>query len=300
MHKKYFVILALLGLHFILGIRTIQHNSPTFDESIHLYAGCVYLKTGNYYISAWHHHPPLAEMIAAIPVMVFLKPKLFLDHPAYQEFRIAELCNMFLYYNSVNAEKLLNTGRLGIFFVFSTALFFCIYWWAKQMFGLVPAYVALTMYAFSPTILAHSTLVTTDFGGACLFFISVCTYLVFLRKRTFSSSLIAGLCLGMALAAKYSTLVLLPLLTLIWITAFFIAHDKKAEQPPVKLHGVIVLACILVIAFIYRFGSIGYFFEGIQTLIKENQQGRSSFLMGSYSMTGWWYYFIVLLLIKST
>lgn len=38
---------------------------------------------------------------------------------------------------------------------------------AQKMFGLIPAFIALTLLVFEPNILAHGAVVTTDVGFSC-------------------------------------------------------------------------------------------------------------------------------------
>jgi predicted membrane-bound dolichyl-phosphate-mannose-protein mannosyltransferase len=44
---------------------------------------------------------------------------------------------------------------------------------AREMFGTGAAFVALTLLAFDPNLLAHGALITTDVGLACFMFLSI-------------------------------------------------------------------------------------------------------------------------------
>src|SRR6266498_5706938 len=77
----------LIGAHVYLGLGSIRQFAPTYDEPVHLTAGYVYWKTGDYRFNGYHH-PPLAEMWAAFPLL-FLNPTLPVQRPEWinQEWR---------------------------------------------------------------------------------------------------------------------------------------------------------------------------------------------------------------------
>src|SRR6185295_8808577 len=49
-------------------IGSVQQKSPTYDETVHLFAGYSYLKWGDYRINP--EHPPLVKMLAAAPLLL--------------------------------------------------------------------------------------------------------------------------------------------------------------------------------------------------------------------------------------
>ena len=60
---------ACLGVLFvILSLSAVRQKAPTFDETLHLFAGYAYLKWGDFGINP--EHPPLAKIVGAIPLLV--------------------------------------------------------------------------------------------------------------------------------------------------------------------------------------------------------------------------------------
>src|SRR5262249_43158431 len=82
--------------------------------------------------------------------------------------------------------------------------------WGTELWGPAGGVLGLFLYVFAPTITAHAQLVTTDVPFA--FFATL--FLYWLRTMTRAASwgrvLRAGLGLGLALAAKFSAVMLLP------------------------------------------------------------------------------------------
>jgi hypothetical protein len=76
----------------------------------------------------------------------------------------------FLYQN--DPEKILSRTRtVAAILTLLTAL--VVFFAAREMFGTGAAFVALTLLAFDPNLLAHGALITTDVGLACFMFLSI-------------------------------------------------------------------------------------------------------------------------------
>jgi hypothetical protein len=92
--------------------------------------------------------------------------------------------------------------------------------WTRERFGSITALLTLTLFAFSPTILAHSRYVTTDLGAAFGFFIGIIAYLRYLEIPTRKNLVLAGLIFGIAQLTKFSLVLLLPvyaIMILAWV-----------------------------------------------------------------------------------
>ena len=112
-----------------------------------------------------------------------------------------------------DAAALLFRGRLpivGLGVGLGLLIFLC----ARQLFGPPGAFLALGLYAFDPNMIANSAVVTTDVGvtlgifGAMYFLWRCCRVL---RVR---DALLMAAFFGLAFAAKFSSVLLLPMATL--------------------------------------------------------------------------------------
>ncbi|MGH9786888.1 MAG: ArnT family glycosyltransferase, partial [Terriglobia bacterium] len=96
------------------------------------------------------------------------------------------------------------------------------FWWTRKEFGGAVALLTLILYTLSPTFLAHGRLAATDLGATAGFFISIAALLRFLKNPRGWNILLAGLALGFAFLAKFSTVALIPislLLAVAWVIA---------------------------------------------------------------------------------
>src|SRR5512136_2527415 len=66
----YLVAAVLLWLLFAQAVRGAVVSSLTFDEGPHLAVGYATLRTGDFRLQPAHIHPPLANVLAAAPLLL--------------------------------------------------------------------------------------------------------------------------------------------------------------------------------------------------------------------------------------
>ncbi len=287
----YGLVVVLITIHFLLGIDTIKHYSPTYDEHVHLVSGYSYWKTGGYFLNIYDH-PPVIKLFASIPLL-FMKPILPINHPTYVSHKQYSFADIFFYHNIVDAEKMLNSARL-MMLVISCLLGYTIYFWSKQIYGRTTAVIILLFYVFSSNFIAHGILVTTDVGLSFFYFLSMYYFCLMLKKGNFTDTILCGIFSGLALGSKFSAVIIFPVYFLI----YFLVR-KKINIKNLGFHFVVLgVMTIFTISVIYKF-DLGLYIDGIKHIMKEMQRGRSVFLCGNYSTTGFIYYFLVVFLIKT-
>lgn len=240
---------ALLALMFILALASIWNDSVTMDESPHTVAGYSYIKYKDMRINP--EHPPLIKDLAGLPLQ-FLNLNFPKDKPSWQKNVNDQwtLGAQFLYESGNDPDKIIFWARMGPIFIM-LLLGFYVFKWTREEFGDKTALMALTLYAFSPTILAHGRLVTTDVGAAAGIFISTYYFVRYLRDKTPKNFFLASLTMGLALAAKFSTFLIIPLFGLLALIYGYIKTDDSFKQ---KIwisfkHGVMSV-CIIIAAFV--------------------------------------------------
>jgi 4-amino-4-deoxy-L-arabinose transferase-like glycosyltransferase len=94
---------------------------------------------------------------------------------------------------------------------------------AWEMFGRWEALVALAIVAFEPSLIAHGSIVTTDMAISATAFGAVYALYRFTKEQTLLRFLVAGLALGLMLAAKHSAVIFVGILFALLIadTLFF-------------------------------------------------------------------------------
>lgn len=258
--KKITNILAgvILAIMFILAVASMWNDSVIMDESPHITAGYSYLTHQDMRLNP--EHPPLIKDLAALPLL-FMHLK-FPDNGPEWKNNINDqwtLGTQFLYESGNNPDKIIFWGRIGPILIM-ILLGFYIFKWAREEFGDKTALMALTLYSFSPTILAHGRFVTTDIGAAAGIFISTYYFVKFLRDKTPKSFIFSSLTFGLAILAKFSTFLLFPFFGLLALLYGFIQLDVSIK---VRLWNSfkngILSACVIAAGFIFIVGPVYQF-----------------------------------------
>ena len=301
-------LLALMATQMIWMARV---KSVTMDEPNHIARGITYLRTGD--LRLGYLHPPLVNLISALPIALDSSILLPLDHPSWPTRNLGDFANQFLWKTNTNTQSILFRARLPII-ALAVLLAMVVYAWARELYGKKAGLLALTLTAFSPNVLAHGSLATNDVGFTCFAILSAYTFWRWLRKPDWKRAMTASLCFGLAMASKFSALFLIPALALTAI-AYWLT-DPAEEKPFKKIFRfsgwlvVIALAGALMVWAIYGFkvGQVrgagltipapAYLAE-LKLTADRIQKGNPTFLLGEHSKTGWWYYFPVTFAVKT-
>jgi hypothetical protein len=202
----------LLAVMFVAAVFSIKDDSCTFDELAHIPAGYSYLLQKDYRLNP--EHPPLIKDLAVIP-LVFLKPNFPAEHNTWVQkdapawWTQFDFGTQFLYHSENNPDKILFLARLPMILILILLGFF-IFFWTKKIAGNKAGILALFLFSFSPTLLAHGRLVTTDVGAAAGILFAVYFFLKALSQPTKKNIIFAGLFLGLAELCKFSAILLIP------------------------------------------------------------------------------------------
>jgi predicted membrane-bound dolichyl-phosphate-mannose-protein mannosyltransferase len=271
--------------------------SATSDEVAHLPAGYTYWATRDFRMNP--EHPPLAKLLAGLPLLA-LKPPLDTSWPEWKTAEEYSFGYGFLYTN--DADRLLFWGRLPMTLL-STAGAFIVFLWARGMFGSASGLFALALFAFSPNLLAHGMLVTTDVPLAV--FMTLTLYLLWRQgsRPSVISSAMLGAATGAAMASKFSGTIV-PLIVIAFSSwRVYCAHDRR-NQTIIETKNLAIagLAAILVIEASFLFAAPPWTYFSNMRLVNANHTNPNHrfYLLGSFSRTGWWYYFFLAFVVKAT
>jgi hypothetical protein len=158
--KKIILVILLLSIFAFLAVSSIMKKSGTCDEiAHHIPSGVVFLEKGDLKMAT--DSPPLAKYLVAAPVVFFLKPVLPDNKDIWRnQDRAAFSRDFFFKYNN-NAKEMLFASRLVVI-IFGIMLGLLLFIWSGRMYGERIALFTLLIYSFSPNILAHTRLATTD------------------------------------------------------------------------------------------------------------------------------------------
>jgi 4-amino-4-deoxy-L-arabinose transferase-like glycosyltransferase len=318
---------------------SVRHQSQTFDEACHIFAGYRYWKNSDFGMN--FEHPPLVKLVAAVPLL-----SLPLRVPAVTNgyFKLVEYAagRDFLYAN--DADSLLSRARIAAA-VFTIGLALSVFLLARSMWGAGPALLALTLLAFEPNFLAHGALVTTDVGVTLGLFLGAGAFYWYSKKPSVLRLVGAGLATGLCLGAKHSGILIFPILFLLALVDLAPFRDPVTQRfaPDLRkraLRRIASLAAIAAIAFIVLWSLYGFRYAARPSGVAVNpplsefakQLGPSSsavvlaiarwhlipesylygfvsvFLLGGlptvifgrYYPTSQWFYFPAIFIIKST
>ncbi|MGO9246694.1 MAG: tetratricopeptide repeat protein [Verrucomicrobiia bacterium] len=212
------IVLVTFAVVFIaLDVASFTRTSATWDEPPHLTAGYLALKTGDCRLDP--EHPPFIRLWAALPLLARHIPELNahiidginpLEWVASEQFQYA---HVFLYKTN-DADTLLYTSRFMIVLL-GVLLGILLFFWVLEWLGFFWAVIALGCYTIEPNILAHSSLVTTDFGIACFLFGSV--YFLWRTTRCLGIGNLVGFAAFSALSvvSKFAAVLLGPIVVLL-------------------------------------------------------------------------------------
>lgn len=322
---RWLAIPAVL-LFFFLALDSMTADSPTMDEQNHVARGAAYLRTGDPRLSV--EHPPLVNVLSALPLLMMPEIDLPLDHPSWQRqppdvfwYLFAEEF-LWVANRDLDVQQMLFLARLPVVFL-TIALALAGWRFAQDLWGGYTPLIVLMLLLFDPNILAHGRYVTTDIGGTL--FLLLATYLLWRmwRQETWrwAAWLAAVLGLGLAFGSKLSNLVFVPVWMLLALLPLYGRGAQRSLQAGLRRLLQLLsagLVSILVVWLIYGFewgnflfldprlaflnrfsGPMPTFWSGIERILLLSEGGRPAFLLGEFSSEGFLLYFPVAFAVKT-
>ena len=316
------VLLALFLLQCLWFIRT---QSLTYDEPVHIAEGLKAWRTGQF--EEYNDHPPLMRLLCTLPLLATEKAR---------EWQVqVERLPVGFRIPRIEPDPVSLAWRARLVNV-ALALMLGVVLWrqAAKVFSIGAANFALALFAFSPALIAHFSLATTDGAATLLIFIAALAILLWKEYPTWNNALTGAVVLGVLLLAKFSTvpmfaLALFWMLTLVrgrftlhplwwnwsktilavlvaflvvWAGYFFhVSHltihngTLTAEHPHWTVPLIKPTRSKLEISIPVPAGE---FIAGLRDVALHNAHGQRAFFLGEISPTGGWkaYYPTVILL----
>jgi hypothetical protein len=214
----------LLGLlaaaHVLLTGAGACSDSATYCEFANLASGLAYWEYGR--ADLYPVNPPLAKAVAALPVLACLD----LDTDALSfptapgerlEFVVGDAllrANAHLYWRVLILGRLPGLG-------WSLLGGWLVYRWACRLFGPRAGLVGFAVWCLEPNVSAHAHLVTPDVPCAVLTLAAAYSFWSYLRRPGWGRAAAAGALLGLALLAKFTAGLLVPLFLAAWAAALW-------------------------------------------------------------------------------
>jgi hypothetical protein len=200
-------VAGLLALHYVMAVSAASQKSMTFDEMAHLTAGYTYWAFNDYRLHPENGNWP--QRLGALPAVLGGSSFPRLNQPAWTTSDVYAIGDQFLYFSSNDASTMLGRGR-AVMALFGVALGGLIYGWARRLVSPAGAWVSLVLFVFSPTLLAHGPLVTSDMASALFFTAAAAAMWIALHRVTPATVLGGAVLLAGAFLSKLSAPILVP------------------------------------------------------------------------------------------
>lgn len=320
---QYIIPIILIWAFFHQGMVHARHASITFDEGPHLAVGYTTLRTGDFRLQPVHIHPPLANVLAAVPLLL----QHDLPDPrtvgGWQINSLSAITDAVIW-RYPHPRHIAIAARLPILGL-GVILVALAFRWATDRAGAIAGLVAMTILVFDPNVVAHSSLITTDIAAVTSILVTLYLtdrWIHHERQRPdsriainskYGAPLGIGLSLGLAQLTKVSALMLIPVIVSLLIL-------NTLSRSKTRLQGIRstlpVLLIILITAILTIWAGYGFEIETVpdllplpvpaathvrilQSLRQHYDLGHPTFAVGRLSRTGWWWYFPLAFLIKT-
>ncbi|MGA2178110.1 MAG: glycosyltransferase family 39 protein [Verrucomicrobiota bacterium] len=296
------ILVLCLALFTVKALTSLVQESSTWDETGYFGLGKYILQNHRWDVPGSILHPPLSYYIHSIPLLFFPSdPDLWRNDPSRAKDPeylgsgglVRVVRGQALFSSSANqGDRLLDLSRLMMVLT-AVLLGWFVYLWSYSLYGKRSAILAVVLYSFCPNILAYARLITPDITLTTFSFITLYYFWRLLRDGQIGDVVLGGICLGLALLSKFTSIILLPIcfaLMILW----------RGKQKTTNLRNYLIFAIIGVGILLLGYGmNLEPYFAGILYQQKHANPGSPGFLMGQHSNNGWWYYFIVAFLIKT-
>ncbi len=312
------VLLALFAAQSFWFIAT---QSLTYDEPAHIIAGSEAWRLGRFEV--WNDHPSLGRLWLTLPIA-----KTPLDYNVQftdRNFLITRLQPgpEWLAWHTRPMNTLLGLA-LGVALWFAT----------RRLFSEGAANVALALFAFTPSLIAHFSVAATDGIGALFIFLVAIQLVRWRHNPSLAQTLLMGLALGGLLLSKFYA----PPLVLLALVLMLIVGPDEHRLLSRKLNCKPALAALAIALFVLWAGYFfhvshlrvgdgfvratfpnrpvrewpsatklhlstlvpaGEFVEGLREVARSNHSGRPAWFLGKlYPHGGIWLYYPVAIVLK--
>jgi hypothetical protein len=220
-------------------------------------------------------------------------------------------------------------------FVLLSLVFALLLWrLARRLYGATAALVALVLFAFHPSLLAHGHLATTDLLSAFTFFLASWAMASWCQRPSGWAAVRVGLAFAASLATRLTGMLLLPAMALVLVPWLW---SRRARWRDALLPLALVALAVVTITFVALWAIYGFhyapwpgtsclqpispelgmagrvvarlaewqalpeaYLESVRFQVEHNRGGHWAYFMGEAGSGGWPTYYLVAYLIKNT
>jgi hypothetical protein len=289
----------------------IRTQSLTYDEPVHIAEGLDAWRYGRF--EQYNDHPPLARLWCTLPLL----------NPKWQV-EVQKLPDSFHITRLAPDPEALAWRARAMNVLLGLLLAWLVWRAADRLFSRGAANFVIALFVFSPALIAHFSVASTDGAAALLIFASAWGLWTWRRQPSWKRTLWLAVVFGLMLLAKFSTAPML-VLALLWMLP--LGPDKIIGNPRQwnwsKTAAAMLLAFFVVWAGYFfhvsrltvRDGTLtatfpnwtepivkpvpgqrdyslllpaGEYVEGFRELVRHNRHGQAAFFLGQVSTRGGW------------
>jgi len=278
---SHLLLLALVAAFAALAYHSLEQKSVTIDEYGYLPAAYNLVSTGDPRFSEWH--TPLVNGLLGLPLLgadiVPVVPPT--GTPAEGRYWFWNNGRWFEEANGERYHALLVRARLASV-ALGMALGVVAYLFAREIAGPRSAgsagVAAAALTLFHPDVLAHSRLATLDVGLAFFFTLSLYALHRYMKAPGLRRAAWAGAALGLALASKVTSLLLIPAILAVLIPIALRPAGRHPIPHGTRWSSLGHLAVLSLVALLLLHASY---------LFQEPTTGRDSISSRSAQMKSW-------------
>jgi dolichyl-phosphate-mannose-protein mannosyltransferase len=228
LHTRYLAIIVVAAATLLAWFSS-RGDSPIVDEVPHIGAGYSYVKQWDMRLNP--EHPPLVKDLAGLPLLTLdIDQHIFNASPWTNDVNGQwNFGRAMIFTRNANADLIKDLARAPVFLFFFISCWL-VWKWMRERYGAHGALIAVILVAFSPTILAHSRLVTTDMAATTGVLAATYFFLKLLRTPSKKHFVLSTLTLGLAFLAKFNTILLGPYFVLIALLLTLDGHPCSQRR----------------------------------------------------------------------
>jgi len=294
------IVIAFLLIFFALALNTAGRKAITTDEPLHLTHAIAMYRTGVMPIPEMH--TPLTYRL--ISGLLGTEPPLpdITTLDTWPKQNPYEISRELLWRADIDTNRITWLGRFVVVSMGVILGALMAAWTLSLTRGHLPATGGLLLlYALSPNLLASATLVTTDIAATLTWFLSIYTWWRYWQQPSRGRWLIAAASLGLALAAKLTGVLLLPIT--FTLALLYVRKTARWWQPLLVWAGMLPVAALVLWA-LYGFEVAGAmpmpaYLNAWRLLWTEVDVSHANYFWGRVVSVGSWFYLPATLLLKT-
>ncbi|MGN6370572.1 MAG: ArnT family glycosyltransferase [Phycisphaerae bacterium] len=262
--------LVVILLAYGVGLWGSTFSSATFDEGAHLVGGYLHWTVGQARIHT--ENGRLSQAVASLPLLLMKLHGVDTTSAAWKSADVFLLGREFLYLRGNDAGWMLFWGRaaIGVLMGVTGAV---VYGWSRKLFGRGAALFSCAVFCFSPLVLAHGFLATSDMAATCFFVLSLAGFWWAVRRGGWWRIGLSGVAMAGLFLAKMSGPVILPVVGGMIVVDVWADWRRKdlADGPPRGvgptwrlLRDVGILFVHGVVVWIVIWGAYGFHYSALR------------------------------------